>query len=78
MKHDIVTITTSSGSDFQLPMAALQKNTPESVLLGMKKMPYIMLLSKSLIESCAYCECLTCKMGPVFILLGLSITEATS
>ena len=44
-KQDIVTITTSSDSGFQLPLAALQKNTPGSVLLGIKQMPFIVLLS---------------------------------
>ena len=44
-KHDIVTITTSSGTDFQLPLASLQKNTPWSVLLVIKQMPCIVLLS---------------------------------
>ena len=38
-KHGAVTITTSSGSDFQLPLAGLQKNTPGSVLLDIKQMP---------------------------------------
>ena len=35
-KYNIVTITTSSGSDFKLPLAALQKNTPGSILLVIK------------------------------------------
>ena len=44
-KQGKVTITISSGSDFQLLLAALQKNTPGSVLLGLKHMPCIVLLS---------------------------------
>ena len=38
-------MTTSSGSDFQLPLAGLQKNTLGSVLLGIKQMPCIVQIS---------------------------------
>ena len=44
-KHDRVTFTTSSRINFQFLLAALQKNTPGSVLLGIKQMPCIVLLS---------------------------------
>ena len=43
--HHDITITTSSSINFQLHLAALQKNTPRSVLLGKKQMPCIVLLS---------------------------------
>ena len=38
-KHKRVTITNSSCIDFQLLLAALQKNTPGSILLGINQMP---------------------------------------
>ena len=41
-KHDRVTIITTSGSNYQLLVAAPQKITPGSVLLGIKQMPWIL------------------------------------